>query len=419
MTSRLSSFIHRLTAVAALGALAAASQTAQAVPSFTRQTGQDCVACHIGGFGPQLTPMGIKFKLGGYTDSDGKKDKTPVSAMIVASYKHDKEDTKTSMDEASIFLAGKLTDKIGAFVQVTNDGESHHTALDAADIRFADTFQISGQEALIGVSVNNAPTVQDPFNTFGWAFPYTGAEMGGEFAGMGVEQRVIGVSAYTLVNENFYGEFGLYNTLSPSLQSTLGEGRQDGVDLGAMNNAPYWRVGYMKDLKTQAWSVGLLGFQGKLKDRDSGNLNSRFNDFGVDASYQFLGNREHIVTINGSYLRERNTMHDAESDTDTRLTTRDMKLAASYHYKSTYGATVALVNSKTRDTDGATHAAQRGYVLQGDWTPWGKESSWGAPWANVRVGLQYAAFTHVTEDGEALDKPSDLNKTTLFLWTAF
>ncbi|MBI2734436.1 MAG: hypothetical protein HYX44_14390 [Aquabacterium sp.] len=37
---------------------------AQAVPSFARQTGQDCAACHIGAYGPQLTPFGIKFKLG-------------------------------------------------------------------------------------------------------------------------------------------------------------------------------------------------------------------------------------------------------------------------------------------------------------------------------------------------------------------
>lgn len=43
-----------------------------ALPSFARQTGESCDACHVGSFGPQLTTHGMKFKLGGYTESDGK-----------------------------------------------------------------------------------------------------------------------------------------------------------------------------------------------------------------------------------------------------------------------------------------------------------------------------------------------------------
>jgi hypothetical protein len=32
------------------------TEPALAVPSFAIQTGQPCAACHIGAFGPQLTP---------------------------------------------------------------------------------------------------------------------------------------------------------------------------------------------------------------------------------------------------------------------------------------------------------------------------------------------------------------------------
>ena len=46
------------TLLAILGLLAAAP-VAHAVPSFARQTGADCAACHVGAFGPQLTPYGI------------------------------------------------------------------------------------------------------------------------------------------------------------------------------------------------------------------------------------------------------------------------------------------------------------------------------------------------------------------------
>jgi len=386
-----------------MAALLAAAASAHAVPSFSRQTGMDCVSCHIGGFGPQLTPAGIKFKLSGYTDSDGKQGKIPLSAMLVASYKRDGDIKKTSLDEASVFLAGRMTDKIGAFVQVTHDGGNHQNSLDT-----------------MGVSINNKPTAQDPFNTFGWSFPYTGAEMGVDVTGLTkTEGRVLGTSVYTLINESIYGEVGMYNTLSPSFQSKLGQGKQDAIDAGSLRGAPYVRLGYFQDMKTQAWSVGMLGFSGKLKDRASGETANRFNDFGLDASYQFLGNREHIVTVNGSYIRERNTATNFDDGTQEGLKTTLSKVAASYHYMNTYGATAALVSGKTKDPDGVITSQQSGYILQADWTPWGKESSWYAPWANVRVGLQYAGFNKFVDEGVKLDTPHDKNRTTLFVWAAY
>ncbi|MEO7007589.1 MAG: hypothetical protein ABI156_00440, partial [Caldimonas sp.] len=46
-------------------ALALAAAAAHAVPAFARQTGQNCVACHVSF--PELTPYGRWFKLSGYT----------------------------------------------------------------------------------------------------------------------------------------------------------------------------------------------------------------------------------------------------------------------------------------------------------------------------------------------------------------
>jgi hypothetical protein len=42
------------------------------VPSFAARTGQPCSACHIGGFGPQLTPLRRAFKIG-YTETWGRE----------------------------------------------------------------------------------------------------------------------------------------------------------------------------------------------------------------------------------------------------------------------------------------------------------------------------------------------------------
>jgi hypothetical protein len=55
---------------------------AQALPLFSRQTGQNCVACHAGGQYPELTPYGRYFKLTGYTI--GERTNVPVSVQYVA-----------------------------------------------------------------------------------------------------------------------------------------------------------------------------------------------------------------------------------------------------------------------------------------------------------------------------------------------
>ncbi|HEY5238388.1 MAG TPA: hypothetical protein VIJ62_08425, partial [Rhizomicrobium sp.] len=78
--------------VVALGLLALTCGNASAVPSFAQQTGMPCTACHVGGFGPQLTPLGRQFKLDGYTMRAGDTFTPPVSAMAVASYIHTSED---------------------------------------------------------------------------------------------------------------------------------------------------------------------------------------------------------------------------------------------------------------------------------------------------------------------------------------
>ena len=70
------------------------------------------------------------------------------------------------------------------------------------------------------------------------------------------------------------------------------------------------------------------------------------------------------------------------------------------------------------------HPNTRGYILQADWTPWGKEGSWGNGWANVRVGIQYTGYnrfmggsTYLDNDGNER-RARDNNTTMLFLWTS-
>jgi len=59
------------------------ASSAYAVPSFARQTGMSCDACHAGGAYVALTQTGRQFKLNGYTMGGGDtKMPLPLAAMI-------------------------------------------------------------------------------------------------------------------------------------------------------------------------------------------------------------------------------------------------------------------------------------------------------------------------------------------------
>lgn len=403
-----------------------AAAPAQAVPSFARQTGMDCSGCHVGAFGPQLTPAGIRFKLGGYTDTDGKDGKLPLSGMVVGSFAHTraaqdpvpdhlKANNNTTMDEASLFVAGRFAEQIGAFVQITHSGIDHGTALDQADVRWARSLRLGGKDTVVGVSLNNNPTVQDPFNTLPtWGYPFIGPEAGfgtGEAASLlngGLAQRVVGASAYAFWDQSVYAELGSYRSLSPSLQRKLGAG-EDAQRLGG--NA-YWRLAYFRDLKGSNFSVGTFGWNAQLRpDRDAGTPADRYRDIGIDASYQFLGTREHVFTATASHLRESRTA----GDSGERSTLRETRLMGSYTFAQTWGASAGWFNTTGSDATAAT----RGQLLQLDWTPWGKEDR-SAPgpfgWANLRLGAQVWRYSRF--GGETVGA-HDHDTLGLFAWLSF
>lgn len=427
--------------------LSLAAPIAQAVPSYARQTGSECAACHVGGYGPQLTPYGIKFKLGGYTDSDGKSGKVPLSAMLVANFtrtakdasggdtiEHFRSNNNTAMQEASLFIAGRLTDNIGTFVQSTYSGVDRLSALDQLDLRYARNVQIGEAESTIGLSINNNPTLTDPFNTLGqWRFPYTASDFNAGYGPSplveGLGGSVIGANAYAMIGNNFYAEFGLYDTMSRRSLSAV-----NADDAGRFKNlGKYWRFAYFKDMKRDNFSIGLFGFNADLQpDRVSGPAD-KYRDLGVDAAYQFLGNRQHIYTLNASYVREWQTLDYTFGQGGSSHRKNDIdqyRLAASYHYNQTWGLTASLFSVRGKN-DAALNGDSlngkpntSGYILQADWTPWGKEDSWGAPWANVRLGLQYTGYSRYMGGSSYLDADGnvrharDNNTTMLFLWTS-
>lgn len=422
---------------------------ANAVPSYARQTGADCASCHVGGYGPQMTPYGTQFKLGGYTDSDGKDGKIPLSAMAVANWTRTSKgvaegdkvpnfstNNNSALQEASLFLAGRLTDNIGTFVQATYSGIDRTSALDQLDVRYARSLQLGEKEATVGLSLNTNPTLTDPLNTLGqWRFPYTSSDFNAGFGPSPLVESlgggVFGANAYTMFDKSIYAELGLYNSLSPSALNKV-----NGEDTGRFKGiGTYWRLAYIKDMKRDNFSVGLMGFNANVQpDRTDLGTADNYRDFGVDASYQFLGNRTHIFSLNTSYMREwqnlKYTFGKLGEADNSKNSIDQFRLSGSYHYNQTWGVTAGIFDtrgSRDRTFNSASlngRPTTSGYMLQADWTPWGKENSWGAPFANVRLGAQYTGYQRFMGGSSYFDgdgnirRAKDNNTLMLFLWTS-
>jgi hypothetical protein len=197
---------------------------AYAVPSFARQTGQSCEACHT--VFPQLTPFGRAFKLNGYTLTNNTKGQTPnnqidqvppLSAMLLLSSStvSKKEPgsaatTNSFPEEFSLFYAGRISDSVGTFIQATYDGAEDHFGMDNADIRMV---KRGGNGLVYGLTINNNPTVQDLWNSSpAWGYPYNGGQ-GLDYATQiedGLGQQVAGVGGYAYFNNQLYAELTMY-----------------------------------------------------------------------------------------------------------------------------------------------------------------------------------------------------------------
>jgi hypothetical protein len=405
-------------------ALSTIALPAGAVPSFSSQTGQACAACHIGAYGPQLTPYGSRFKIGGYTETGGDKDSKsiPLNFMFVESFtntskaqssapaQHFATNDNFAVDELSLQLSGGLTDHIGSYWEWSYNQIERKISTENMDLRFTTPYQFAGLDAVFGISVNNNPTVSDPFNTLpAIKFPYMMSNLaptaGGSpmLAGM-LTKRVIGASAYTFIDKSWYLEAGGYKTLSAALLKDIHVDDSAGVIGGT---APYWRVAYTHDYRRQAFSAGLVGMNAHLHpDRLPGPTND-YRDIGLDGSYQFLGNRSNIFTVNADYIHEHQNLYASWLGGNSALASHalnSVQLDASYFFRESYGVTLGWFdNRSTGDSvlyapspDSGSRTSKpdtSGTTVEFDWTPFGREHSWLAPWANLRLGLQYVAYS--------------------------
>lgn len=419
---------------------------AMAVPAFAVQTGQPCSGCHVGGFGPQLTPFGRQFKINGYTIRTNDFN-VPLSAMAVASYINTAKDqapqpgytanNNVTLDQASVFLAGGFGAHFGAFVQGTYDGVGKQWHWDNMDLRAVTTASADGVDMILGASLNNAPTVDDPFNTLvGWGYPYTGSSLSpapgagpiiGSFA-----QNTVGLTVYANLNSELLLETGVYQSPSATFLDDVGI---DPTDPGSIRGvAPYGRIAYTKNFGSQNFEVGGFALAANLNpgaDTSTG-LSDHYLDLGLDGSYQYFADDKDVVTVNVRYTNESQSLDASQAlgnASNGHDSLNDVRIDASYYWRSQIGLTVGAFDT-TGSPDALLYAANRtlkpdstGVTVQLDGTPFGNGNSPLGKRFNLRLGLQYTAYTEFDGAGRNYDtfgaNAADNNTLRLFAWVAY
>lgn len=439
---------------------------ADALPSFAGQTGLPCSACHVGGFGPQLTPFGINFRATGYTLRGGSDvwSHIPISVTISPSYQTEAKAQVPAPtgygtnnffnmvgSAAGLWLTGGASYEglfgIGGFEQVgfaqTPGGPLTFTEA-TSDFKITKLFTLGNHSLLLGLDFTNQVSGGDPYNSFynGFQFPFISPFVGPMPAASpvisGLGNTVYGLSLYAYYDSRIYAEVGLYQTWSPS---TLSFFNVSASSLGTIaGTAPYFRLATQ-----QTWGDNFLEIGGGLFSVTLSQIpgaltttaQNSYLDWGFDATYQRTFGPD-ILAFTSNILFENQTLPASfaaglSANRSNYLT--QFRIAGSYYWNARYGATLAFT-STTGSTDSLLYAPasltgsangspnSQAIVAQIDWTPFGNDTTHaGYPWLNVRIGLQYTSYLQfnggtTNYDGSGRNA-SDNNTLLLFTWWAF
>jgi hypothetical protein len=443
----ISIFVFALTTV-----LVGLPRVASAVPSFATQTGLPCAQCHVMAFGPQLTEYGRQFKLNGYTfrRQDGGLS-IPLAATVIAGYENiskaapnpapysDKENL--ALQDVSVYFAGGITDHLGAFVKATYDHIFEGTAWDKLDVRYARTVDLGGHSAVLGIDVNNNPTVQDLWNsTPVWRFPYIVSELlpfpsTAPILDQQLGNTVLGGSLYSMIDSRWYVELGFYKGVSDKWLANLGD---PGASAQLVGAAPYGRITWHKQSGPHYLEIGLVGFSVKQQPfLPTTSETNRSTDYGLDASYQLNVGTPQAFDAHASWIHEKRYLDASYAVGASDSTSNDLdtfQMDVSYIMDQTWATTAAVFN-----TNGSTNhlmfppgpvfgsasgaPTTGGYTARLEWVPFGKFGSFASPWLNLRVGLQYTGYWRYNGGSTNYDgsgrSAHDNNNLFLYTWLAF
>jgi hypothetical protein len=365
-----------LIAVIILYFLSCASK-ANAVPRFSRQTGLSCSSCHSNP--PELTAFGRDFKIHGYVLTDKslndevvKKDlwlsrSVPLSAMIqISDTAFQTEEPKTQNNavefpqQLSLFIAGKFAPHFGGLAQITYSHSSDHFSMDNTDLRFASKKEIGGKDWEYGITLNNNPTVEDPWNsTPAWGFPWVSSDSAvGPIAAPVIDgalaQDVAGLGAYNMWNHHLYTDVSFYRSEHAGAPTPVtGTGQAYNID----GVAPYWRAAWQQRFGSNYLEFGTYGIYLQSFPGTVSGVRDRYVDPSLDFQYERpFGSR--LLDLHGTYTYEKSALNatfGAGGATAKNNHLNFEKLDSTFHWGSKYGATGALF-STSGDADPLLYA---------------------------------------------------------------
>jgi hypothetical protein len=208
--------------------------------------------------------------------------------------------------------------------------------------------------------------------------------------------------------------------------------------------APYGRIAFQHTLGGGTAELGAFALKAAIhpgRDRTTGRTD-HYTDVGVDASWIRTFASGDVLTFNGRYTHERFSL-----DATCELGIGDGSIAptslescagghlgevhadASYYWRNKIGATVGAFAIQG-STNASLYVGNRkpnpdssGFMLQLDGTPFGGSNPPFGPRVNLRVGVQYTAYTKFNGARRNYDgsgtSASDNNTLRIFTWVAF
>jgi hypothetical protein len=407
----------------------------KALPSYARQTGMSCAACHYSF--PELNPFGRQFKMNGYVLTgmktiDATDDSTqvtrlkllstlPLSVMVQSSFTHisrDVPDTQnnsvTLPQQLSVFYAGQVTPHIGTFIQMTYDG--HSFGMDNTDIRYTNQAKIGTKNLVYGLTLNNNPAVQDVWNTSpAWRFPSAGSDAAKNPAKSTIMEnlgtQVAGLGAYTLFNNLLFAELTLYRSAQQGLANPADLTSQMVID----GVAPYWRLALQHQWSDNYAELGTFGIAPKFFLQGISGKMTSINDIGIDFQFERrlpIG----ALTLHSSFIAESET-RDTSLTQNIKLNFNSFKVDGNLNMKNGFGATLGYFNtsgSEDSNVGGFTNKPNsEGFIAQLEYLPW----------YNTKFALQYVLYNKF--DGSKLNydhnnrNAADNNTLYLLVWLNF
>jgi len=421
------------------------------VPSFSRQTGLACNACHYQF--PQLTPFGRMFKLNGYTltslstigqpsDTAASKSLTlapipPIAAMVVTGLTQTaraqpgaQNGTVSFPQQLSLFLAGQITPHVGIFTQFTYAAVDAGIGIDNVDLRWAKHTNLASHDMVVGLTLNNNPSVQDLWNTVpAWTFPFMSSDVAASPAAStlidgALGQQVAGLGAYSLYDNTLYTEVSAYRSAPQGATEPL-DATATTVTKGVI---PYWRVALQHTWPSTYGMIGTYGFAARIYPDGVVGPTNNYTDAAIDAQIEhrakigmwigraaFIHESQTLSAFQAAVPPAAANLHETLSTLRTNLTLEpSLRYALTAGYFQTTGTSDAVIFAPASVTGSRTGSPNsRGLIGEAAVNPW----------QNTRFGVQYVAYTLFNGASTDYDasgrKAADNNTLFLYLWLAF